>query len=228
LSRRLPLEILMRALHAGYWRTSWLLGVLLLSACASLRPAAPVGGGGLGPGGWWPRGARAPTVALAWEQRVAGLRQTQDWDLGARAAVAINTQGWQAALNWRQRGQSSELHLSGPLGVGAVVLRLNGAGLSVDGGAPGPATLAPLRERLGFDVPLAQLRYWLLGIPDPASAYVVARNSADRAQHLEQAGWAIDYDRYAPNHGDFLPAHLVLTRADVRVRIVIDQWNLPR
>lgn len=200
----------MRGFAVGSWRAAWMCGVLLLSACASLRPAAP-----------------PPALpASSWLQRIDALRATRDWEFAGRAAVAVDTQGWQANLNWRQRDQSSELHLSGPLGVGAMVLRLDGDALSLDGGPAGPQTLAAVQQRLGFDAPLAQLRYWLLGIPDPSSPYVVTVNSADRAHHLEQSGWSVDYDRYMPNRGDTLPAHLVLRRDRVRVRIIIDQWSL--
>jgi len=47
-------------------------------------------------------------------------------------------------------------------------------------------------------------------------------------QHLEQAGWRIDIDRYLPNTGDWLPGHLTLNHGDVRVRIVVDRWDLLR
>ena len=38
-------------------------------------------------------------------------------------------------------------------------------------------------------------------------------------------GWSIAYDRYMPAAGDLLPARLVMTAGDVRVRIVIDHWD---
>ena len=69
------------------------------------------------------------------------------------------------------------------------------------------------------------MRFWLLGVPDPGTAFELKRNAQDRAEQLSQAGWSIDYDRYMPIDGDLLPAHLVLSREDVRVRIVIDHWD---
>ncbi len=163
-----------------------------------------------------------------WEQRMAALQRASDWDLSARAAVAIDTQGWQASLNWRQRDQLSELHLAGPLGVGASVVRLSPAGLAVDGAAPGSDALRQLQDRLGFDPPLHDMRYWLLGVPAPGEPSEVLRGAQDRAQQLQQAGWTIDIDRYLPDKGDWLPAHLTLTHDEIRVRIVVDRWNLLR
>ena len=158
--------------------------------------------------------------------RVETLQHASVWTLEGRAAVAAGTQGWQASLDWRQSAASSELHLSGPLGIGAQVITQTPNGLSINGAASSAATLAQLQDRLGFELPIDDLRYWLLGVPDPNGPFDLRRNDQDRAQHLVQAGWSIDYDRYMAASGDVLPAHIVLTRDDVRVRIVVDHWEI--
>jgi outer membrane lipoprotein LolB len=180
----------------------------VLAACVTTRPApAPVG------------------AAAGWEQRVADLQGLSSWRLDGRAAVAAGTQGWQAGLNWRQSGDSAEVHLSGPLGVGSVVIKRTPDGLSVNGAPPSDAVLGQLQERLGFDLPIDHLRFWLLGVPDPSAVFDLKRNEQDRASQLTQDDWNIDYDRYMPVNGDLLPSHLVLSRAGVRVRIAVDRWE---
>ena len=164
--------------------------------------------------------------ASAWEQRVAALQGLDSWRLDGRAAVAVGTQGWQASLNWRERGDAAEVHLSGPLGVGALVLKRTPDGLSLNDAPPGEAVATQLQERLGFEPPIDQLRYWLLGVPDPSAAFELKRNAQDRASHLTQDDWTIDYDRYMTVDEDLLPARLVLTREGVRVRIAVDHWEL--
>jgi outer membrane lipoprotein LolB len=140
--------------------------------------------------------------------------------------VAAGTQGWQASLDWRQNESSSELHLAGPLGIGAQVITRTPKGISVNGAPPSDSTLAQLQDRLGFSLPIDDLRFWLLGVPNPASAFELTRNDQDRALHLTQSDWSIDYDRYTPSADDVLPTRIVLTREDVRVRIIVDHWNL--
>jgi outer membrane lipoprotein LolB len=168
-----------------------------------------------------------PALAPApWEQRLVDLQHANAWQLDGRAAVAVGTQGWQASLNWRQQGAATELHLAGPLGVGALVLKATPEGVSLNGAPPSDAVRAQLQDRLGFELPLDDLRYWLLGIPDPGTAFAMARNAQDRAQQLTQAGWTVDYDRYLPVNGDLLPARVVLSREGVRVRIAVDHWAL--
>jgi outer membrane lipoprotein LolB len=167
----------------------------------------------------------APPPSIKWEQRVGDLQSATGWQLDGRAAVALGTQGWQATLNWRQTDNAAEVHLSGPFGIGALVLKQTAQGLSLNGAPPSDAVLSSVQEKLGFDLPIENLHYWLLGVPNPGSTFDLSRNDQDRAKLLSQAGWSIAYDRYMPAAGDLLPARLVLTTGDVRVRIVIDHWD---
>ena len=185
--------------------------MLLLGGCATLRPTPT------------PPPAAAP---LLWEQRLPALQRLSNWSLDGRAAASAGKQGWQASVNWRQLGDSSELHLAGPLGLGASLLRLTPDGLSVDGAPPRTDITETLHQRLGVDVPLASLRYWVLGVPDPGAEYTLTWNGQDRVHQLVQSGWTIDIDRYLPVDGDSLPAQLAVHRDDVRLRIVVDHWML--
>jgi outer membrane lipoprotein LolB len=186
------------------WRALTLMGCCALAACATTRVAP---------------------LSTHWEQRAGELQSVSNWQLEGRAAVALGTQGWQATLNWQQTGNSAEVHLSGPFGIGALVLKQTPEGLSLNGAPPSDAVMASIQEKLGFDLPIENLHYWLLGVPNPRSTFDLSRNDQDRAKVLSQAGWSIAYDRYMPVGGDVLPARLVLTAGDVRVRIVIDHWN---
>jgi outer membrane lipoprotein LolB len=186
---------------------------LVLSACVTRAPA--------------PR-EPAPLSPSAWAMRAQVLQHANSWTMQGRAAVAAGTQGWQATLDWRQRDSSSELHLAGPLGIGAQVITSTPAGISVNGAAPGASALAQLQERLGFALPVDDLRFWLLGVPNPGGTFELTRNDQGRALHLTQGDWSIDYDRYAAYGGDELPGRIVLTRGDIRVRIIVDHWDLRR
>lgn len=167
-------------------------------------------------------------VPLPWDLRVKELQHAGSWQLDGRVAVAVGSQGWQASLNWRQRAASAEVHLSGPLGMGAVALKKTSDGLSVNGAPPNDAGLNQLQDKLGFDLPLDNLRYWLVGVPDPSAASDLTRNDQDRAQQLTQDGWTVNYDRYMPVGADLLPSRLVMNREGVRVRIAVDHWEAPR
>jgi outer membrane lipoprotein LolB len=166
--------------------------------------------------------------AMPWNERVAELDKASRWQLDGRAAVALGQQGWQANLDWRQAGSESDLHLAGPFNIGALTIKMTSEGLSVNGAPPSDAMTEQLQTRLGFELPLDHLRYWLLGIPNPALPFELTRNAQDRAQHLSQAGWDIDYDSYQPSGADSLPGKVTLRRADARVRIAVDHWQPPQ
>jgi outer membrane lipoprotein LolB len=191
--------------------------LLTLASCAVLAGCAAT-----------QREVRPAAPSSPWESRLAALQSAQTWQLAGRAAVALGAQGWQASLDWRQNGEESELHLAGPLGVGALTIKLTPAGVSLNGGPPSDAVVAQLQDRLGFDLPLGNLRYWLLGVPDPSLPFELKRNAQDRAAQLTQADWSIEYDDYLSSDGDLLPKRLVLTRADARVRIAVDHWTAPK
>jgi outer membrane lipoprotein LolB len=190
---------------------AWLCACLCVAGCISTRPQpAPVA---------------LPTV---WEMRMPALQRAASWSLEGRVAASVGKQGWQADLTWAQDGRVSQLHLAGPLGIGASELRLAPEGLSISGAPPGTDARQILQERLGMDLPLESLRYWILGVPDPDAPSTVTRNAMDRAQQLDQAGWSVGFGRYLPVAGDWLPAQLTLARDPVRVRIAVDHWNFPR
>ena len=163
---------------------------------------------------------------VPWDQRLEQLKHESSWQLNGRAAVALGQQGWQASLDWHQSQSDSEVHLAGPFGVGALVIKSTSDGLSLNGAPPSDAVAMQLQDRLGFELPLDDLRYWLLGIPNPDVPFELKRNAQDRAQHLAQAGWSVEYDDYMPNGADLLPKRLVLSRADARVRIAVDRWQI--
>lgn len=187
------------------------LAVLLLIGCATHPPAPPPG-----------------AVAAPWDRRLLELQQANRWQLDGRTAVAYGTQGWQASLDWRQHDDTSQVHLAGPFGAGAVSLVLTPAGVSVNGAPPSADQSQALDERLGFALPLPELRYWLLGVPAPAEHFDLTRNETDRARELTQSGWSIRYDRYMPVAGDWLPALVRLERSDVRVKVAVDHWDLAK
>lgn len=184
----------------------------VLAGCAAVRPKGP----------------SLPAPGASWDERRKDLQQATSWDLDGRAAVALGQQGWQASLDWRQSGADSELHLAGPLGIGALVIKVTPAGVSLNGAPPSDAVVAQLQDRLGFELPLDNLRYWLLGVPHPNTPFELTRNAQDRAARLSQAGWNIEYDDYMVGGGDLLPKRLVLTRAKARVRIAVDHWAAPQ
>jgi len=172
----------------------------------------------------------APAPTTAWSVRRPTLQNLDKFDLHGRVAVAVANQGFNAAIRWAQSGAVTRLALSGPLGAGGVEVTANGADLSVvtsSGKQLGNAAArSELQSKLGFEPPLASIRYWVLGVPDPGAPASVQLDSQQRLTELTQDGWRIDYASYMPVGAAWLPRLLTLQRQGVRVRMVVDGWQL--
>ena len=172
----------------------------------------------------------APPAGASWEARRPQLQALTHFQLRGRVAVAASGEGFNANLHWIQDGARSEVTLQGPLGVGGVQLTTTGDELTVITSrgerVESAAAHAALAERLGFDPPLASLRYWVLGVPDPAQP---ATESLDPVQQrlsgLTQSGWHVQYQSYESAGGEALPARLTLERDAVRVRLLVADWQ---
>lgn len=193
----------------------------------------------------------------AWDVTRAELQSRDHFALKGRVAVASGKEGFNASLHWRQEGTRSNVSLQGPLGAGGVQISAENDNLSVVTSRgerlDSDAARAELESRLGFDPPLSSLRYWVLGVPDPAMpSKVQVDPQQQRLQSLVQDGWQIDYNSYmstsvpraaGPAAGArtdvsgavnvaggqdasiWLPARMTVQRAGVRVRLVVDGWS---
>lgn len=143
--------------------------------------------------------------------------------------MAAGSEGFNARLLWRQTGSRSIVALDSPLGAGGVQITSDGSSLTVDTSRgehlDSEAARSELTSRLGFDPPLRSLRYWVLGVPDPASPAKETLDDQQRLSGLQQDGWQVDYPGYTSNGGEWLPSRVTLQRQGVRVRLIVDGWN---
>lgn len=172
---------------------------------------------------------REPTAPIPWDARRAELQQRDRFELRGRVAVAAAGQGFNARLRWEQAGTKAQLALDGPLGVGGVQVVSDGATLTVANSKgerlDSEAARSELTNRLGFEPPIDSLRYWVLGVPDPSQPAEETLDSDQRLVSLQQNGWQIDYTKYVAVGNRWYPQKMTLKRGDVRVRLVVDNWD---
>lgn len=176
-----------------------------------------------------PRPVDAPVPT--WNERLAALAAVQTWLLTGRIAVRNDEEGWNGAIAWRQRPDSYDIQFSGPLGQGGA--RLEGTRGQVelqeaDGTQyHGTDAEALLLERLGWRVPLTELRYWVTGRPAPGTAPERLEFDEDgRLALLRQAGWQVTYKGYQSLGEVELPRKVYVENHRLNVRLVVDQWQL--
>lgn len=168
--------------------------------------------------------------AVPWPERRAALQAQEHFGLTGRVAVNSAGAGFNASLRWQQRGELSQVSLDGPLGVGGARIEVGDEhfDLRTSRGEhyEGDAARVALEQRLGFPLPLAELRYWMRGVPAPgAAADEVLDEARQRLTRLVQQGWEIDYGEYLEVADGSLPRRVSAQRGDTRVRVVVDRWT---
>lgn len=179
------------------------LTLLLLSACVSVpRLSLP-----------------AMELPTGWSARQAALQAWARFDLRGKVSITRGEDNVVAALSWRQRGDALRVGLEGPLGMGASEWAFDST--------RSDESIAELERRIGVALPITSVRYWALGVPDPALAVQSVEVIDERLQSLQQRGWSIRYLDYArvPGASFELPRRVQLDSAEVRVRIFIDSWE---
>jgi len=191
-----------------------LLALMLLSGCATTPQLPP---------------AERDRLWLLHRQ---SLEQQTDWTLTARIAGYSENDGWNGKLIWRQHGEDYQIHFQAPFGQGAVQL-LGISGQVEMRTADGQVSVAAdaeslLYQQLGWHLPLAGLRYWVLGLPVPISAEmpVLAFDEAGRLTNITQSQWQISYSSYQQVGGIALPKKVYLENPVLSLRLVIDRWQL--
>ena len=146
-------------------------------------------------------------------------------------AVAANGQGFSGTLRYRQAGQRADLSIDGPMGLGGLRLVADGEDVSVATSKgdklDGNAAREELERRLGFEMPVAQLRWWLLGIPEPGTgeASPPANGSPEPLPDFEQDGWRVAVSSRASALGFSLPQRLTIEREGARMKLLVARWN---
>ena len=185
--------------------------LLLCTACTPLRYSATA------------------IVPEDWPERRAALLELQHWNMQGRIRIRSGTANHLAKVNWMQRGDDYVLDISPPIGGSGY--RLQGSTDSVIWQRPGKPPLqaasaeALLLEQLGWSIPLANARYWVIGLPDPTQQLDSSRfDQGGRLREFTQSGWQVYISDYHP--APSLPARLQLTHQDgLELRLHIHAWR---
>jgi len=179
-----------------------LLWLVLLGGC-SLLPTAP-----------------AP-VARPAQPEAAGFA------LNGRIAIRHDGSRHSAGLRWVHRMESDELLLQGPLGQTAARVYRDAQGATLDDGSKryqAADAESLMQEVLGWQLPLGGLHQWLLGRAADGDAQI-ERDERGRIVLLRQDGWEVRYQRYDGDAADSLPSRLQLSRDELQVQLLIDEWE---
>lgn len=192
--------------------------IMLLTACSTMPTAhdRPT--------------TKAPKDEKSWEDSKKRLNQIKNWHVSGKIAVRTSKDSGSANVDWQEMSGRYVVALTGPMGAGAVTLK----------GTPSYVTLytadgkkysassaeALLSERWGFRVPIANIRYWIKGVPVPGIPASPRFDLNNRLATLTQGGVTIQYSDYTKVSGYELPKLLSISSGELKTKIAIHRWQL--
>ena len=169
-----------------------------------------------------------PVAQAAQQARETQLRARTRWTISAHIGVSNGRDGGSGDLVWAQAGDRYDFTVHAPvtgrtwkLSGDAHTAVLEGVDPEADRDSD-PERL--LRERLGWDVPLASLSSWVRGMRAPGLSKV-EYDAQNLPALIDQAGWKVEYRDWLADRDPPLPRKLFATRGNAKVRVVIDSWK---
>ena len=169
-----------------------------------------------------------PAAQAAQVAREAQLKARTHWTINARIGVSNGKDGGSGDLVWTQNGDRYEFTVHAPVTGRTWKLSGDAHEAVLEGVDPQPAAGSDperlLRERLGWDVPLAQLGAWVRGMRASGSAHL-EYDAQNLPALIEQSGWKVEYREWLSDRDPPLPRKLFASRGNARVRVAIESWS---
>ena len=194
-----------------------LMRFILAPALCVLSACAPV------------RVRETPAALAAQQAREAKLAPLAHWTLTAHIGVSNGRDGGSGDLAWEQNGDAYRFTVRAPVTGKTWTLSGDASQAVLEGVDPQPDTDTDaqrlLRDRLGWDVPLADLRVWVRGLRASGSQASVQYDAQNLPAVIEQDGWKVEYRDWFTDRDPPLPRKVFVSRADARVRMVVESWK---
>jgi len=199
-------------MHVFIRYPAWIIWLLVISGCATQPSITP------------------PADEAVWLAHQARAQALTTWQVRGRVAISREQEGWNASFDWQQREEEFRIRLRGPFGQGAIELHGSPAGVWLKQKDRPPVYArdaeALLAAETGWRLPVAGMSSWLRGLPEMDATATFDWDAEGHLRHLTQSNWEIDYRRYQVVDGMPLPDRLRLSRDALRVKVVIDHWQI--
>jgi len=166
-----------------------------------------------------------------WTNHQALVNELESWSIRGRTAIQSKNNSATFLLHWDQFDAGYELRFISGLGHGTYLLKGSAAGVVMRTPknkvftSDTPEKL--IREKLGWDVYLAGLKYWMRGIPEPNVKYSqLLLDEKGRLKDMKQSGFSVSVLRYTDKRNISLPEKLFIRSSDIQLRLVIQNWEI--
>lgn len=148
------------------------------------------------------------------------------WSFSGRMAYADLTQSFSASINWQHKPKKDQIELTFPFGQGRVLIILTKSGIVFDFGNKRLEYTKnhnlQIAKKIGTDVPILALRYWVLGLIEPKTNYT------DFSDGFLQSGWRVKYQQMQVIGGQKYPKKIKAETANAKLKLLINKWQFDR
>lgn len=162
--------------------------------------------------------------------REQALAHTDHWTLSGRLGVSDGHDGGSGGFTWTQNGEHYRFVFRAPITGRSFELRGDRGGAVLEGLDGGPLhgrdAEALMRRALGWEVPMRDLRAWVLGLRADSGPAEIAFGDNRLPSLLTQDGWSVDYRAWDTARTPPLPTTVFASRPPYKVRLSIESWDL--
>lgn len=170
-------------------------------------------------------------LLAAQRAREQALAPLDRWVLQGRLGVSNGSDGGSGNFSWSQDGEHYEFVLRAPVTGKSFRLSGDNQGALMEGLDGGPIrgrdAESLMHRALGWDVPLRELRAWVLGLRADGGPAELTFGADRLPASLLQDGWSVDYREWDTGHQPPLPKKLYAAKPPYKVKLVIESWQLP-
>lgn len=174
------------------------------------------------------KGDAAAMTQQQWREQQ--LVAANHWTLQGRLSVSNGRDNGTGNLTWTQDGEHYEFTLRAPITGRSFRLTGGPDGAVLEGLDGGPRqgrdaeTL--MQQALGWEVPLNELRAWVLGVRATGNLAELSFGDDKLPSSLQQDGWSVSYPAWDTTRQPPLPTKVFAEKPPYKVRLAIESWSM--
>lgn len=165
---------------------------------------------------------------ISWQERQIKLRQQNNWAVQGSLSVTWQKKREIANFTWHQLQNNYIINISDPLGLNTIRIisttdRVHICQANKCFSAPTAEQL--LFTQLAWDLPVSNLRYWILTLPVTSKIDTTYFDSYGRLIMLVQQGWKIKYTDFRTTKNIEVPTLIELQNKGFLFKLKIKSWK---
>jgi outer membrane lipoprotein LolB len=162
------------------------------------------------------------TVHERFEQNQKKLKY---WQMNGRFSFRVDNKIHTGNIRWVNNDNRYGIKFSGPLDQAPVFVTYDGKEVTLKDsqGYEGTASTAEamLARYTEYELPVSNLKYWLIGLPSPYSHPSVKLNAQGYPIEISQDAWTVEYQYFRDVDSYLLPRKIIITHPTLKLTLSI-------